>query len=219
MNPDAKPEPGFLVDFLGCRIRTSSLWKEAQALNGQLLGVPVPGDFHAETIEWIGLLKSVGSARGQYVAMELGAGFGPWIVAGGVAARRRGIKHIRLCAVEGDPQHFRFLRQHFSDNGFEPDQHALFEAAVGVHTGIANWPLVDDSSASEAWGFRPIQADRDYVGRQFQNLKQVEIIPMRDLVLRESRWDLIHIVVPRVQPWDKCRFSFPLSMCALSERL
>src|ERR1041384_1293162 len=56
-NPDRRPEPGFVVDFLGSRIRTTSLWKEARNLNGQVLAPPVPGDFHAEAIEWIGLLK------------------------------------------------------------------------------------------------------------------------------------------------------------------
>lgn len=203
-NPDAKPEPGFIVDFLGSRIRTTSLWKEARTLDGQLIGIPVPADFHAEAIEWIGLLKAVRSAAGQYVAMELGAGFGPWVVAGAVAARRRGINNIRLYAVEGDSQHFRFLRQHFADNGFEPDEHALFEAAVGVSPGVARWPVIEDSSSSEAWGHRPIQGGADYMGRTFQKTKQVDIISMRDLVVREARWDMIHIDVQGAEV-DICR--------------
>jgi FkbM family methyltransferase len=194
VNPDAKPESGFLVDFLGSRIRTTSLWKHARALDGQTIGIPVPTDFfHAEAIEWIGLLKAVRSAAGQYVAMELGAGFGPWVVAGGVAARLRGIKDIRLCAVEGDSQHFRSLRQHLADNGFEPDQHALFEAAVGTCAGVAQWPIAENPS--EEWGCRPIQGSGDYTGRQFPKTKQVEIVPMLDLVVREPRWDLVHIDV------------------------
>lgn len=195
VNRDARAEPGFVVDFLGCRIRTSSLWKEARALDGSLLGIPVPADFHAEAIEWIGLLEAVRSAADQYVAMELGAGFGPWSVAGGVAARLRGIQRIRLCAVEGDSQHFEWLRQHFADNGFEPDQHALIEAAVGTHVGVAHWPVVEDGAASEVWGCRPIQAGRDNSGRQSQKTKQIDIIPMLDLIVSEPRWDLVHIDV------------------------
>ncbi|HEX5213175.1 MAG TPA: hypothetical protein VFW22_15730, partial [Pseudolabrys sp.] len=109
-NPMAQPEPGFVVDFLGSRMRTSSLWTSARDLDGQVLGIPVPGDYHAETIEWIGLLKSVRSAKSRYVAMELGAGLGPWIVAGAAAARSKQITDIRLCAVEADPQHFALMR-------------------------------------------------------------------------------------------------------------
>jgi FkbM family methyltransferase len=192
-NPDAKPEPGFLVDFLGSRIRTTSLWKQARALDGQLLGFPVPADFHAEAIEWIGLLKAVRSASGEYVAMELGAGFGPWIIAGALAAKLRGLNDIRLCAVEGDPEHFRFLHQHFVDNGFEPDRHSLIEAAVGNKAGVAYWPIVENSS--ESWGSRPLQESPNDTARQLENMRQIEVIPMLDLVMKESRWDLIHIDV------------------------
>jgi FkbM family methyltransferase len=193
LNPDAQPEPGFVVDFLGCRIRSTSLWKEAKPLDGTLLPIPVPADFHAEAIEWIGLLKAVRSAAGQYVAMELGAGFGPWSVAGGVAAMRRGIEKIRLYAIEGDSQHFQSLRQHFTDNGFEPGQHALFEAAVGVRAGTAHWPIIDDSLATEQWGCRPLESPHANTDTPSQNTRPVQLISMRDLVTREPLWDLIHI--------------------------
>lgn len=192
-NPEAKPERGFIVDFLGTRIRASSVWKDARSLEGQLLGLPVPGDFHAETIEWIGLLKAVRSARDRYIGMELGAGFGPWSVAGGLAARRRGITDILLYALEGDPQHFRFLWQHFADNGFEPDQHVLVRAAVGATEGVAEWPVIDEASASESWGDRPIGSKGDYAGRSLPNTQPVQVLAMRDLILREPVWDLIHI--------------------------
>jgi len=194
-NSDAKPEPGFIVDFVGSRTRTTSVWQEARKLDGLLLGVPDPSDFHAEAIEWIGLLKAVRSAGDQYVAMELGAGFGPWSVAGGLAARLRGIDTVRLCAVEGDSNHFRFLHQHFIDNGFDPDRHLLIEGAVGAQAGEAEWPVLDESSAAEDWGCRPISAGKDYRGLQFQHIKRVPVIAMRDLVAREPAWDLIHIDV------------------------
>ena len=194
-NSEAKPEPGFIVDFLGSRIRVSSVWKGARELDGQVLDVPIPSDFHAEAIEWIGLLKAVRSSHGQYVAMELGAGFGPWIVAGALAARRRAINQIRLYAVEGDPQHYRFLRQHFQDNGIEPDQHVLIGAAVGISEGWAAWPIHDEASASESWGDRPIDSNGDYAGRSIVHTQPVQIVAMRDLVLREPIWDLIHIDV------------------------
>ena len=195
INREAHPEPGFLTDFLGSRIRTTSVWKAARTLDGQLLGIPVPGDFHAEAIEWIGLLKAVRGAGHQYVSMELGAGFGPWTVAGATAARLRGIQDIRLCAVEGDSQHFRSLRQHFLDNGFEPEAHRLIEAAVGVRAGVAHWPDMDEAAAVEEWGFRPIQPGADDSPRRFQRTKPITVIPMLDLVQTEPLWDLIHIDV------------------------
>jgi len=195
INPRARAEPGYIVDFLGSRIRTTSVWKQARLLDGQLAGLPIPGDFHAEAIEWIGLLKAVRSAFGQYVAMELGAGFGPWSVAGGLAARLRGIQNIRLCAVEGDTEHFQFLQQHFADNRFDPREHALFQAAVGTTAGTAQWPVPDNLAATESWGCRPIHDSADQVRQQFGSTREVNVIPMRDLVMREVCWDLIHIDV------------------------
>jgi FkbM family methyltransferase len=195
LNSERKPEPGFVVDFLGTKIRATSLWKEARELHGQVLGLPIPGDFHAEAVEWIGLLKAVRSATDRYVAMELGAGFGPWAIAGAVAARRRNIRDIRLTAVEGDSAHYRSLRQHFIDNGFNPDQHRLLEAAVGAVGGVADWPVLDDATASEVWGSRPVIDKCCYTGEVPQLTKQIRVISMRDLVTQEVRWDLIHIDV------------------------
>jgi FkbM family methyltransferase len=194
-NPAAKPEPGFIVDFLGSRIRTSLLWKEARTLDGQLIGLPDPGDFHSEAIEWIGLLKAVRTAKERYVAMEVGAGFGPWVIAGGVAAQSRGIQDIRLYAVEGDSHHFRALREHFSDNGFDPNQHTLIEAAVGATNGETEWPAFDESSSREQWGSRPLSSDQDYTGQRFERTRRVRVIALRDLLVREPEWDLIHIDV------------------------
>lgn len=194
-HPDVRPESGFVKDFLGSRTRTTSLWKEGRALDGHVYGLPVPGDYHAETIEWLGLLKAVRSARDQYVAMELGAGFGPWTIAGAVAARSHGIKDIRLCAVEADPDHVRYLHQHFLDNGFNPDDHSLLQGAVAARAGLAHWPVLKDVTANEVWACRPMEAREDYTGRQFESVLDVHMIPMRELVLMEPVWDLVHIDV------------------------
>lgn len=198
-NPDLKAEPGFVVDFLGGRTRITSLWSDVRKLDGQVLGLPVPADYHAEAAEWIGILKSVQSATDRWVGMELGAGLGPWVVAGGNAARLRGITDIRLCAVEADAQHFQLLKQHLTDNGFAPDEHRLLHAAVGVEPGTAQWPALEDSR--DDWGSRPILGEvsgasaTDYLGRAFSETVPVEIVSMADLIEAELRWNMVHIDV------------------------
>ena len=194
IDPNARPQPGFVVDFMGTRIRTSSLWSSARTLDGTVTPVPIPGDFHSEAVEWLGVLKSVQSARGQYVAMELGAGLGPWIIAGGSGARKRGIDNVRLYAVEADPTHYKLLRQNLEDNGFCPDEHILIHAAVGVRADKARWPIIEDSR--EDWGTRPVEgAKSDYLGRTFDSFLDIDIVPIIGLVVREPRWDLLHIDV------------------------
>ena len=202
--PDRNAEPGVIVDFLGVRTRVTSLADSQRAFEG-VLDIPVPGDYHAEAIEYIGLLKSVLRARDQFVVLELGAGWGPWLVAGAKAARYRGIETIRLYGVEADPQHFQFMTRHLLDNGLDPAQEHLLQAAVGLERGRARWPKIAD--AANDWGSRPARIDasgtneRDasYLGSLLDEYIEVDVVPMSEILEREPRWDLVHV---DVQGWE-----------------
>jgi FkbM family methyltransferase len=195
---EVQPEAGFVVDRLGVRTRISSLWNEVQHLNGTVLAVPIPSDFHAEAIEWAGMLKAVRSARSSFRMMEAGAGWGPWAVASAVAARNAGITDISLMAIEADPGHFSFLRQHLLDNGFDPEKHRLLRKAVGVEQSVARWPVVDSHND---WGARPISeagddgSAVDYRGKEFTDTMEIEVAPFASLLTMEPRWDLVHMDV------------------------
>jgi hypothetical protein len=66
-----QPTDGFVTDFLGVRTRTSFI-RGLNAADGAVLGIPIPDDgYHAEGIEWIGLLKSVAAARQKFTAIEV----------------------------------------------------------------------------------------------------------------------------------------------------
>jgi FkbM family methyltransferase len=182
-----EPEPGFILDRLGVRTRGASLWDGAQSLVGAVIPPPVPADYHAEAIEWIGLLKSVRAASDRFVAMELGAGWGPWLVAGATAARRCGIETVRLLGVEADPVHFEALRRHFTDNGLAPEAHTLLRAAVGAVAGHANWPRVADPRND--WGLCPV------AGEVSGDTIDVDVLAVAGLLDREPVWDLVHIDV------------------------
>ncbi len=200
-NRQVLPRKGFISDQLGVVTRTASLWDGVQHLDGTVIPPPIPTDYHADAIEWAGLLKSVRSAGDEYAVMELGAGWGPWCVGGAVAARNAGIKNINILAVEGDPGHYEFLKQHLRDNGFNPLEHTLLQAAVGVNAGKARWPKVQSRND---WGSRPIRDNekdspgsdgkvRDYLGREFASTIEVEVVPLAQLLSRRPRWNLVHI--------------------------
>jgi FkbM family methyltransferase len=202
----SEPQTGFIVDFLGVRTRTAHA-TAFTSLDGRVFGTPVPvcDWFHAETIEYVGLLKSVLTARERYVALELGAGWGPWLISGATAARRRGITDIRLHGLEGDPVHFASMQTHFRDNGFDPDLHRLDNAAVGVKSGWATWPKLANSSSDFA--MRPLACsgedgsiasnwkDPDYRGAIYDEYIDVEMLSFRSVLEREPLWDLVHIDV------------------------
>ena len=67
-------ESGFIVDYYGTKTRITSLWSDARALDGQKSAIPIPGNFHWETIEWLGIMRAVLEAEGRFRVMELGAG-------------------------------------------------------------------------------------------------------------------------------------------------
>jgi FkbM family methyltransferase len=198
-----RPEPGFITEFIGSRIRSTSVHAGARHLDGTVLGIPVPGDnVRSEAAEWVGLLKSVLSAKDRFCAMELGAGYGPWLVAGAVAAKQRGITNVRLCGVEADPGRFALMKQHFRDNGLNPDEHILVQGAVGVEAGKSRWPKI--AEPANDCGARPNSGvgtpnDVDYRGRTFGEYIEVDVIPFTDLLGREPAWDLVHI---DVQGWE-----------------
>jgi len=199
-----EPQSGFITDFIGSRSRTKLLWDGVEHLDGTVLPIPVPADYHSEAIEWIGVLKSVRAASGHFSAMELGAGMAPWLVASATAARLRGIHDIRLTGVEADPDRFELMIEHLRDNGIEPDKHALLQAAVGVTSGTARWPRLP--APRNAGGARPLRQDAasgiqlDNDTKYLKGLTQagmidVTVVSFESLLSTLPFWDLVHIDV------------------------
>ncbi|HYF09843.1 MAG TPA: hypothetical protein VD970_19660 [Acetobacteraceae bacterium] len=128
--PDQQGEPGFIRDVLGNRTRCS-FSPSFGAYDGQVFGHPGPADHFASPLEWIGVLKSVLTAPGPaWRALEVGAHWAPWLVATAALARQRGLAGLRLHGIESDATHASHMRQHFLDNGLDPDAHALLHAPV-----------------------------------------------------------------------------------------
>jgi FkbM family methyltransferase len=137
----------------------------------------------------------------KFVAMELGAGIGPWLVSGAVAARHLGIEQVRLYGVEADAVHFALMHQHFRNNGLDPNAHTLLNVAVGAKPGTARWPNVPNPV--NEWATRPARdndvLDRAYDGCRLARSVEIPVLPVVELVEREPRWDLVHL---DVQGWE-----------------
>lgn len=138
--------PGFITDFLGVKTRVAFIHGLAP-WDGRVEDVPIPGNFHAPSYEWAGVLRSVLDAQERYVAIELGAGWGPWLVSAATAANRRGITDVRLVGVEAAATHYEFLCQHFVDNGLAPDRHRLLLGAATAEDGFVEFPDLSDAPA------------------------------------------------------------------------
>jgi hypothetical protein len=91
------------------------------------------------------------------------------------------------------------------DNGLDPAQEHLLQAAVGFEHGRARWPKILD--AANDWGSRPARmdaagtnvGDASYLGALLDEYIEIDVVPMTELLERELRWDLVHV---DVQGWE-----------------
>jgi len=122
----ARPEEMLLTDpecymnWLGLQT-DASMFSSAQQLKGRVFpNLPVPHDgVYGHDAEYTSLLTAIEGApnREHFTAVELGAGWGPWISAVGVVCKRLGFKSINLVGVEAHDAKFEMLREHMNRNG------------------------------------------------------------------------------------------------------
>src|SRR5262249_27961161 len=148
---------GFVTDFLGTKTRTSYIITLPEK-DGMVEDYPIPMNFHATSTEWAGVLRAVLSAKDELVAVELGAGWAPWLVSVAHAAKIRGINKCRLVGVEGSKQHCDYMFSHFADNGIDPEVHTLLHGIVGTSDGMAEFPILANPAGD--WGTQAVKGSQ-----------------------------------------------------------
>jgi FkbM family methyltransferase len=168
------------------------------ALNLSRLRRPIPDDgFHAEGIEYVALLDAIErfASDGSFVAVEAGAGWGPWLAMAGVVCRNLGVERIRLIGLEASPERFALMRRHLDFNKLD-QQHGvvvdLFEGAVWSHDGVIHFPesAVEDMGAAASTD----SADTDYRGQAVAT-REVPCTRLPTLVGEGQKVDFLHIDV------------------------
>lgn len=133
-----------VYDFLGgaTRVAYNRGWASHAMAAGRKLtfGLP-PANEHY--LDWIALLTAVSKASDTFRMAEFGAGWAPWLVRGALAARQKGMAS-QLLAVEADPTHFGWVREHFVDNAIDPDAHQLIQGAVSDKPETLRFPVIAD---------------------------------------------------------------------------
>jgi FkbM family methyltransferase len=181
--------PGFVTDFIGMKTRIA-YFNHMNAYDGQVLDFPIPGDVHYSGLEWAGTLRAVRDAVGEMVVVELGAGFGPWLVASVLAGRARGIKQFRLVGVEGSRHHYEYMLTHFRDNGLDPADYTLLHGISGALDGVAEFPVLDDPRGD--WGAVAVTSPGTAPAHAART-ERLRTYSLGTLLTPFSRVDLIHI--------------------------
>ena len=123
--------------------------------------------------------------------IELGAGFGRWLVNGALAARQRDLEPT-LIGVEAEPTHYAWLLQHFSDNALDPQDHRLLHAAVSKKDGKA---LFQTGKPGDYYGQKLVRKPRNVFGWALLGgrVTRVRTVTLRALLDQIERVDLLDL--------------------------
>jgi hypothetical protein len=190
--PNLTPTPGYLTNFLGVRI-DPKFFPELTGRGGQLDGIPIPGNWHADIAEWAAALRAVDLARDRFTVIELGCGWGCWLNNTGVAARRAGLA-VQLIGVEGDQGHIGFAREACATNDFSSDQLTLRRGIAAPTSGVALFPRQNQAGVN--WGLEPVFGASEAEQEMAIAAGSHDVLPMialADLTAPHSRIDLLHI--------------------------
>ena len=142
---------GFRVDFLGTHtdLHFESAWNNGDfsgAPSGYLeLATPFIGDspdgnaeFWFESADW--LLAAL-DGRDSFVMVTLGACFGYQAVGAYRALQMINPMPCKLVAVDPIPENIEWTKRHFRDNGIDPDEHWIIEAALSDNNEPVYFPI------------------------------------------------------------------------------
>lgn len=190
---DPVAHPCYLTNFLGVRIDPKFFPGLLQGRAGEVEGIPIPANWHADIAEWGGALRAVDLARDSFTVVELGCGWGCWLNNTGVAARRVGLE-VRLIGIEGDPGHLDFAREACASNGFTREQLVLRHGIAAARTGIALFPRQQHAGLS--WGLEPVlgatESERQ-LALSAGSHDEVPMVALEDLLAPMPYVDLLHV--------------------------
>lgn len=137
-----------VLDFLGGAIDASykHTWERNVFPKGTTFtpGYPSLSEW---TIDWIATLSAAVTAGPEFRIVELGAGYGQWMVTAILAYRSKHDGFAHGVAVEADPTHYEWLHKHTQRNLVHLDnvETSLVHAAAGID-GFVEFPVVADPS-------------------------------------------------------------------------
>jgi hypothetical protein len=133
---------GFQVDYLGALTR-ATFGPRVRPQEGHVETVmPTPENHGEGWFEWVDWVESVRAARGCYTIVSLGACFGYQLIRGHhVLKALRPEVRCKLVAVEPHEVQCGWIHQHMKDNGIDPAEHWVIQAAVGKDNDPVLFPI------------------------------------------------------------------------------
>lgn len=198
----------FSHDFLG--VRTDARFRPQLRPDPRGPVAPAWPPPHAGYFELVFVLEAVEAAidAEPFTMIELGAGYGPWMVTAHAALRRlRPDARPRLIGVEMVPHHVAWLREHFRNNGIDPEEHTILEAATSDREGEGHFvpetdlgwdfgqQLRDAAPRPGSRGLQPVGVKTVTLSRLLADVERVHLLHVdiqghEERVLREAIGDV-----------------------------
>jgi hypothetical protein len=191
--PNVQGRPGYLTNFLGVHTDPKCFPNILKGRDGEVEGIPIPCNWHADVAEWGAALRAVDLAHHDFTVVELGCGWGCWLNNTGVAARRAGLG-VHLIGIEGDAGHLKFAEQAYEVNGFGSQQVILHRGIAAPSAGVALFPRQQQPGVE--WGLEPIfgaTEQQRLLAAQSGSHDELPMIELEQLVAACRRVDLLHI--------------------------
>jgi len=191
--PPFARKPGRVMNFLGVAIDPQIFPSALEPLNGFIEAAPMPNNWHADLAEWGAALHAVDLSGPTFTMIELGCGWGCWMLNTGTAARRTG-RAVHVIGVEGDAGHIAFAQAGLAENGFAEGESTLVTGIAAGQSGVALFPLQE--TAGESWGLEPVLGADEVRTQELMATGRYSALPMislAELAAPHARIDLLHI--------------------------
>ncbi len=161
---DLKISSGCFTNWLGLQT-DSAIFATNETINEKIFpDLPTGGDgVYGGYPEYASFLTAIEQtpSRKRFTAIELGAGWGPWISGIGVVCKRLGFERVDLVGVEADPHKCDLMRQHLSRNGLEGK---VLQGAAWTEDTTLKFPIISQLDHGAA---ASVQASKkDYRGKE-----------------------------------------------------
>ena len=173
-------EPGFIVSRLGrmTDARFHVIWGVDPAQEGgrnMTLRLPVATDGEG-WFEAVSCVEAAREARGSYVMATLGACYGAQAVEAYLALQALNPMPAKLIAVDPVPENIAMTRQHFQDNGIDPDAHWIVEAALSDGNAPVVFPVGSPGSSTQNCVFYNSAVGRTALARRLTEDGQAGLV-------------------------------------------
>ena len=180
---------GYATDFLGILRDENFLWNNTGPFTpgGGYVKPERPtlatfGETYFEIADWF---YSALDASDRYVAVSLGAAYGAQLVGAWKTLQAVNPMPAHLVAVDPVPANCAWTRKHMADNGINPDEHSIIQAALGADNEPMLFPIgAPGTGVTSAIGVNSAASRQVYVDL-FQQSDQSQQI-LRNIFLFNS---------------------------------